>query len=154
MSANAHPIPELDSKGYRDFALTTGGIVAGLFGLFFPWLLDRPLPTWPLVNFGISTPLAWLSWPWIFFIVLSIWGLIAPMSLRPVYTGWMKFGLMLSKITTPIIMGIVFYAVFAPMGLVMRLFGKDSMARKLDESAATYRVESVKAPAKNLEKPF
>jgi hypothetical protein len=154
MSANAHPIPELDSKGYRDFALTTGGIVAGLFGLFFPWLLDRPLPTWPLVNFGISAPLAWVSWPWIFFIVLSVWGLIAPTSLRPVYTGWMKFGLMLCMITTPIIMGIVFYALFAPMGLVMRLFGKDSMARKLDESAATYRVESVKAPAKNLEKPF
>jgi predicted membrane metal-binding protein len=154
MSANAHSIPELDSKGYRDFALTTGGIVAGLFGLFFPWLLERPLPTWPLADYGVVTPLAWVSWPWMFFIVLGIWGLIAPMSLRPVYTNWMKFGLMLSKITTPIIMGVVFYVCFAPMGLVMRLFGKDSMARKLDESATTYRVPSVKAPAKNLEKPF
>jgi hypothetical protein len=62
--------------------------------------------------------------------------------------------LMLSKITTPIIMGIVFYVMFAPLGLLMRLFGKDAMARKLDKSAETYRVPSDRPPAKNLEKPF
>ena len=44
MAGDMHSIPELDSKGYRNFALTTGGIVACLFGLFFPWLLERPLP--------------------------------------------------------------------------------------------------------------
>jgi hypothetical protein len=154
MAGDMHSIPELDSKGYRDFALTTGGIVAVMFGLFFPWLLERPLPTWPMANFGLTSPWIYISWPWLFFIVLSAWGVIAPMSLRPVYTNWMKFGLLLSKFTTPIIMGLVFYIMFAPLGLLMRLFGKDAMARKLDKSAATYRVPSVKSPSKNLEKPF
>ena len=36
-----HSIPELDRKGLREFGLVTGGIVAVLFGLFFPWLLER-----------------------------------------------------------------------------------------------------------------
>ena len=40
------------------------------------------------------------------------------------------------------------------MGLVMRLFGKDPMARKLDASAQSYRVESASHPRDRLEKPF
>ena len=69
--------------------LAASGLVAGLFGLFFPWLLDRPMPSWPVSFF---------SWPWIVFTVLGIWGLVAPMSLRPVYRIWMRFGLLLSKV--------------------------------------------------------
>ena len=43
---------------------------------------------------------------------------------------------------------------FMPMGLIMRLFGKDAMARKLDGKADTYRVLNDRPPVKNLEKPF
>jgi hypothetical protein len=132
-----HEIKELDAKGLREFALTTGGIVAVLFGLFFPWLLERPTP----------------RWPWVITAVLVAWGLVAPTSLRPVYRGWMKFGLVMSKITTPIIMGAVFFLVLTPMGFVRRLVGKDSLSRAFDRSES-YRVPSRKAPAKNLEKPF
>jgi hypothetical protein len=41
-----------------------------------------------------------------------------------------------------------------PTGLIMRLAGKDAMARKLDSTANTYRLPSQVRPAKNLEKPF
>jgi hypothetical protein len=41
-----------------------------------------------------------------------------------------------------------------PMGLIMRLFGKDLLSRKLDQSAESYRVLSDIPPSKNLEKPF
>ncbi len=137
----ASDILQLDRKGLREFGLVTGGIVAGLFGVFFPWLFDRPLAAWP-------------AWPWIVFAVLGCWGLIAPMSLQPVYHGWMRFGLLLSRVTTPLIMGLVFYLVITPFGLLARLFGsKDAMARKF-EDLASYRVESQKAPVKNLEKPY
>jgi hypothetical protein len=132
-----HEIKELDRKGLREFGLTTGGIVAVLFGLFFPWLLERPIPRWPWVLAG----------------VLAAWGLLAPMSLRPVYTGWMKFGILLSKVTTPLIMGIVFFLVVTPMGIVRRATGNDSLGRRF-EKTASYRVPSPKPPAKNLEKPF
>lgn len=132
-----HEIKDLDRKGLREFGLTTGGIVAGLFGLFFPWVLERPIPRWPWVIAG----------------VLVAWGLVAPASLGPVYRGWMRFGLLLSKVTTPIIMGVVFYLVITPMGLYRRMTGKDSMARQFDQSGS-YRVPSHKSPIRNLEKPF
>jgi len=132
-----HAIPELDRKGLREFGLVTGGVVAGLFGLFFPWLLER---AWPL-------------WPWIVFGVLGTWGLVAPMSLQPVYRNWMRFGLLLSKVMTPLIMGIVFFVVITPVALVLKIFGKDAMARKFDD-ADSYRVPTEKAPPENLEKPY
>ncbi|MFQ5634968.1 MAG: SxtJ family membrane protein [Gammaproteobacteria bacterium] len=132
-----HPIPELDRKGLREFGLVTGGVVAGLFGLFFPWLLER---AWPL-------------WPWIVFGVLGVWGLVAPMSLRPIYRGWMRFGLLLSKVMTPLIMGIVFFGVITPVAILMKLFGKDPLSREFD-AADSYRVPARKAPPENLEKPY
>jgi hypothetical protein len=44
MTSSAHTIPALDRNGLRRFGITTGGIIAALFGLFFPWLLERPIP--------------------------------------------------------------------------------------------------------------
>ena len=136
--SNEHSIPELDRKGLREFGLVTGGIVGGLFGLFFPWILERPIPRWPWVIFG----------------VLGLMALAIPMALGPVYKGWMKFGLLMSRITTPIIMGVVFYIVLTPMGLIMRLGGKDAMARRLDDKVASYRIKSTAAPPNRVEKPF
>ncbi len=132
-----HVIPELDRKGLREFGLVTGAIVAVLFGLFFPWLLERD---WPL-------------WPWIIFAVLALFGLVAPMALNPVYKVWMRFGLIMSKIMTPLIMSIVFYIVITPVGLFRKMFAKDSLARTFDDTDS-YRVPSKKASVKNLERPY
>ena len=131
-------IPELDKKGLRSFGITTGAIIAGLFGLFFPWLLGRSIPVWP----------------WGVFAVLAAWALIAPASLRPIYRGWMRFGIALSRITTPIIMGLVFFIVIMPFGLVRRLFGRDSMQRTLEDGVDTYRIESTENTRDTLENPY
>lgn len=133
-----HAIPELDAAGLRKFGWTTGSIVAVLFGLAFPFVLSLAFPVWPWVIFG----------------VLAVWGTIAPDSLRPVYTGWMKFGLLLSKITTPIVLGTVFYLVVTPMAMIMKLMGKDPMNRKLESQGISYRVPSTPPSKKNIGKPF
>ncbi len=144
MAALPHAIPELDRRGLREFALTTGTVVAVLFGLIIPWLLGRQIAllNWP----G--------NWPWVLFTVLAAWGLIAPSTLRPLYRLWMRFGLVMTRITSPIMLGLVFYLVFAPAGLIMRAFGKDGMSRKFDKNAESYRVQSKKAPPEKLERPF
>ena len=133
-----HDIPELDAKGLRQFGLLTGGIIVVLFGLVLPWL------------FGFGFPL----WPWIVGAVLGAWAGAAPRSLRPVYGVWMRFGLLLNRVTTPIILAVVFYGVITPTSLVMRVLGRDAMARRFDRTANSYRVPSKPPPKRNLEKPF
>jgi hypothetical protein len=136
--ATTHAIPELDRNGLREFGLVTGGIVAGLFGVFFPWLLERAFPVWP----------------WVILLVLGGWALVAPNSLGPVYRGWMRVGLLLSKVTTPIVMGAIFFVVVVPVGLVMRIAKRDPLRRGFERDAKSYRIASQHPPKSNLEKPF
>ena len=137
MKPEMHRIPELDRKGLREFALVSSGVIVGLFGLLLPWLFN----------------LGWPIWPWILAAILVTLGLVAPMALRHVYKLWMQFGLILSKITTPIIMGLVFFLVITPIGLIRRLLSSDPMARNFHDGES-YRVPRKKTPAENMERPF
>ncbi len=136
MSITAH-LPEPDKKGLRDFGLTTGAIIVGLFGLLFPWLFDRPFPVWP----------------WVVATVLALWALTLPNTLRPVYRGWMAVGHVLGWVNTRIILAVLFYLVFLPAGMIMRILGKDPMARKFTTDKS-YRVPSTEYPANHFERPY
>ena len=131
-------IPELDASGLRKFAFTTAGLIAVLFALFIPWL------------FGFSYP----TWPWLISGVLALWGAMAPATLRLLYRGWMRFGLVMHKITTPIILGVLFFLVFTPVSLLMRLIGRDPLHENIDTNASTHRTVSTVASKENMEKPF
>ena len=128
---------ELDRHGLRKFGLITGVIVVGLFGLLLPWLLDH---RWPV-------------WPWILAAALWFPALLFPMLLNPVYRGWMKFGAVLGFINTRIILGLFFYVILAPAGILMRLFGHDPMRRSFG-AQTSYRVPSKISPTTNMEKPY
>ena len=150
-----HEIPELDRKGLRDFAVATGLIIMVLFGILLPWVFSGVRLFHSYDFWGVLDPEGTaFRWPFMLGGLLILWGLIAPMTLSGVYRSWMKFGLVMSTVMTPLIMGVVFYLVFAPVGLVMKVFGKDAMARKFDTDADTYRIISKENPSKNLEKPF
>ncbi len=131
--------PGLDNKGLRKFGLTTGAIIVLLFAFFFPWVFD--VATMPM-------------WPWIIAGALWLPALLMPAVLRPVYTTWMKIGHGIGWVNTRIILGVLFYVLVLPMGLIMRLFGNDPMARKRDESASSYRIKSVSEAKDRLEKPY
>lgn len=64
--------------------------------------------------------------------------LISPKLLTPLNWLFQKFGLVMHKITNPLLMGLVFFVTVLPTGLIMRLLGKDPMNRKLDPTASTY----------------
>lgn len=131
-------LPEPTKKDLRSFGLIFAAGICLIFGLFFPWVFDKPTPPWPWIVGGVSAGL----------------GLTIPMALKPVYTVWMKIGHVLGWINTRIILGLVFFLFFFPLGFLMRLFGWDAMARKLDDSAGSYRVASKRAKPQQLEKPY
>lgn len=131
-------IPELDSSGLRKFAFSTSAIIIVLFALLIPWLFGFNFPVWPWIGAGL----------------LSGFGAIAPMSLNPVYKLWMRFGLIMNRITTPIILGLVFFVVFAPIAFVMRIAGRDRLSKKPDDDVESYRVESTVQPNHKMEKPY
>jgi hypothetical protein len=58
--------------------------------------------------------------------------------LKPLNLIWFKFGLLLHKIINPIIMGLMFYLTIMPIGLIMRISGKDILNLKIDKTASTY----------------
>ncbi|MCF6191357.1 MAG: SxtJ family membrane protein [Cocleimonas sp.] len=132
---------EVTTSDLRKFGFIMGGMFALIFGLIFPWLGDKTSETWPL-------------WP---FIVMAIFWLIsiaAPQILRPVNDIWIKIGNVLGFINSRIILGVMFFVMIFPIGMLLRLFGKDSMNRKLDKNADTYRKISKVRNKEHLEKPF
>lgn len=133
-----HTIPELDRKGLREFGLTTGVAIVAIFGLFFPWLLG----------------LDWPAWPWAIAAALWSLALVHPPWLRRIYRAWMRFGLLASRVVTPLVLGIVFFGMILPMALMWRLRGNDPMRRAFDPQQKSYRVQSTKSPREKLERPF
>lgn len=61
--------------------------------------------------------------------------------LRPLNRLWMRFGLLLHAIVSPVIMGLLFYGTVAPIGLLMRLAGKDPLRLKRDPQASSYWIQ-------------
>jgi hypothetical protein len=62
----------------------------------------------------------------------------APAVLAPLRRVWMKFGLLLGRVVSPVVMGALLYLVVTPVGLVQRLFGRDQLHLKWDREAETY----------------
>ena len=126
------------TAGLRKFGFIFGTIIGLLFGLVLPWLLNNP----------------WPAWPWMIAGALWISCVIVPNTLIHVYRPWMKFGLVMGWINTRLILGVMFYMVFFPVGIIMRLLGNDPMTRKLDKSIQSYRKNSTIIEPNHIENPY
>ncbi len=69
--------------------------------------------------------------------VFLLLAFVAPAVLAPLNRLWTKLGLLLSKIVNPVIMAILFFIVMTPIGLMLRLAGKDPLRLK-DSNASSY----------------
>jgi hypothetical protein len=90
-------------------------------------------------------PLVTLRMPrwWALGIAAGFLGLamLAPRVLAPLNRLWLRLGLLLHRVVSPIALGIVFFGVITPMGVIMRLAGKDLLRLRSDASAASYWVD-------------
>ena len=73
-------------------------------------------------------------WSSIISLIFLFLGLLNSKILAPLNNLWFKFGLLLGKIISPFIMGIIFFLVVTPIGYIMRLLGKDVLNLKYNKS--------------------
>lgn len=126
-----------DTKNLRSFGLLVGGIFS-------------VIALWPTVFSG--EPPRW--WAFAVGAALIGLGLVLPAALAPVYRVWMRIGHVLGWINTRIILGVIFYGMVTPMGLIMRVLGKDPMRRVLVQESETYRVARTARPSSHLRRQF
>jgi hypothetical protein len=62
----------------------------------------------------------------------------APQLLRPLNYLWFKFGLLLHHVVNPVVMGALYFGAIVPMGLLLRVLGKDLLRLKFDRASASY----------------
>ena len=81
-----------------------------------------------------------LSHPWMMAVgaALAIVTLTRAHWLAPLKHAWMKFGELLNRIVSPVVMGVIFFAVFTPVALVMRAMGRDALCRRYEPQAPSY----------------
>jgi len=77
---------------------------------------------------------------WIGGAALSALYFLIPALRKPFYLGWLYLTFPIGFVLSHVILAAVFYLVFTPVGLVLRLFGKDPLERKFDRAAPTYWV--------------
>lgn len=111
---------EIETSSDRSFGLVFAAVFA-LLAAYFGW---RGHAWWP----GLLALAA-------LFLVLA---LARPSLLAWPNWLWTRLGLLLGAIVAPIVMGIVYFAVFTPMGLIARLVGKDFLRLRRDRAAPTY----------------
>jgi hypothetical protein len=64
-----------------------------------------------------------------------------PRVLAPLNKLWTKLGLLIYKVMNPIVLGLLFFVTIMPIGLLMRVFGKDFLRMKIDRNAKSYWIE-------------
>ena len=91
-------------------------------------------------------------WSVIISIIFLVLGLFNSKILTPLNKLWFKFGIFLGKIISPIIMGIIFFLVVTPIGLLMRLLGKDLINLKYNNNKS-YWIEKT-GPKSKMKNQF
>ena len=89
-------------------------------------------------------------WSLIVSIIFLLLGIINSRFLTPLNLLWFKFGMLLGRIVSPIVMGLVFFLVVTPTGLIMRILNKNLLRLK-KKNIKTYWIErsSIKSEMKN-----
>ena len=101
---------------------------AVVFAIFF-----AIVGSWPLIS-G-STP---RFWAFLIALVFLAIGFISPHWLKLPNLWWHKFGLILGMIVAPLVMSLIFVTTMLPIGLLLRLSGKDLLRQQLDPDASSY----------------
>ena len=114
------------------------------FGIVF-FIFFLIIALWPLLNNDEIR-----LWSLIISLIFLILGILNSKLLSPLNKLWMRFGLLLGRIVSPIIMGIIYFFVVTPTGLIMKIFRKDLLSlKKNDEKSYWIEKNDEKSNMKN-----
>ena len=111
------------------------------FGIVF-FVVFLIIAIYPLINGGELR-----LWSLIISIIFLILGLLNSKILNQLNKLWFKFGILLGKIISPLVMGTIFFLVVTPIGLLMRLLNKDLLNLKFNKSSS-YWIEKTESKSK------
>ena len=115
------------------------GIVFSIFFLFISiYLFLNEYPTY--------------YWSLFVSVIFLLLGLMNSKILSPLNLLWFKFGLLLGKIVSPIVMGIIFFLVVTPISIILKIFGKDVLNLKFNNNKTYWIVKD--GPKSNMKKQF
>jgi hypothetical protein len=134
---SARPTPQAEAREGRRFGLQVG----------VAFLVLAAIARWR----GHTTSVVVLG---LLGLALVAGGLAAPVAMGPVRRGWMRFALLLSKVTTPLFMGAVYYLVLTPIGLVLRATGPQPLAAARDAPSGWAPRPANRRGAAGMERQF
>ncbi len=98
------------------------------FGILF-FIIFLLIALWPLINSQFIR-----LWALVIASIFLVLGITNSKILTPVKKSWIKLGEILGKIIAPIVMGFIYFIIITPIGLLMRLIGKDVLNLKLNKN--------------------
>ena len=108
------------------------------FGFVF-FVVFLVISLWPLKSQGDLR-----LWAFILSLIFLVLGVLNSKFLTPLNKLWYKFGILLGSIVSPIVMGVVFFIVVTPIGLIMRFLGKDLLRINKNKIVSTYWINREK----------
>lgn len=129
--------------------------------------ITKDIRTWALVMTAALTfvgAIQFLIWHhvrtatifWIIAVIFLVPGLLFPTVLRPIFKLWLKFAAALAWVNTRLVLSLVYYLVFTPVGLLLRLLHKDLIKQNWNDGATTYWIDRPEQPfdKSNYEKQY
>ena len=111
------------------------------FGIVF-FIVFLVIAIYPLINNGELR-----LWSLIISLIFLFLGLVNSKILNPLNKLWFRFGIFIGKVVSPLIMGIIFFLVVTPIGILMRLLKKDLINLKFNNSSS-YWIEKTEPKSK------
>jgi hypothetical protein len=105
------------------------------FGLVFTAVFSA-IAVWPVLS---GRPFRW--WSLGLAVAFLVLALVAPSALAPLNRVWLRFGLLLHRCVSPIVLALLFFTTVTPMGLARRALGKDPLRLRFDPEASSYWIE-------------
>ena len=135
MNTPTRPVATL--KEIRSFGFFLSLLVVLIFAGLMPWLFNQSIFLWPFV---VST-------------VTALLALLAPSTLRPLHSLFIKLGTLLGFTNTRILLFIIFFGLFLPVSIIMWLVRRDILGRK-PSTVDSYRRLSQPRPRDHFERPY